>query len=1099
MIKSVRTICLALGALFLSLSAVFGQGNTPPQILYGQYGNWPAQQNFDTIINPIFYRVNGVPVDRTGTLDTSANWRAALADACSKTPTRGISVPPGIYGFASVVNMPCNDISISATVPGSVTFRILPTNPSAPAIFVASGMDRPRFQGIKFDAAPAGVANGTVTGTTLTLTSSTGTFLPGDRITGDTVLANTAIISQLTGTSGGDGTYQVNLSQTATLATVSVIGRTNSNGAVQINGPSISPEFDNNVFTNMVGNGIWIVPGPLIIAGFLSADVAQGDTTMTLATLDSRVHKGAYFLNEIDPDIYLAAEPSGTTLTLNKAITDSSLKNTRINVTAAFTVTADLLQGDTFLVSHTDGLVPRQTIYSPQAPCVVRGTRIKSIVTNTSVKLERPITCKVASGTSFAAALGISKLRVKDNKFEELGMALAYGAPVIYTTAALTTNGTNTMTLSCVSGIKCAKVGLIPYNTTGLTGLPNGVPPLNPVVDQVSINNNAGTYVVRFANNFTADIPSGTPVQFIGPQNSGKGYALWSGGPAWFSNLDYMFTGNISKHTWSSPYFIWFTSGTTIDGDIFSEDFQEFQSPNIAASACIAGSINVDLTIKNINCRGVTGIGLELNHNIHMLLSNIVTSYNGGPGAYVCGGHDVQVVNYTSYNNGQINNFPKVQQIDPGGYSGLQISGSCTYARTGVLNNLLLSNLDIFDDQVSINGTPTPTQNYGIWQWNHNAVLNNVVLGQYVVTGNKIAQFDPNLGFNPPPLGQDNRIINPCTTIDQRNQGAVLTISTGYSSDRWQVLSTPTRISYQRTATVMGGCPNSLKMTVVTQATPVVTSFSYAQQLIEASFVGDLKFGTTSARNIIVDFCASATTAGTYGWGLQNHFGGHLRAYASSFTIAAPNTPQCYSKVVAGDQVAGFSGVPGAAGLGIGFDSGSGLNFYTPTCDQWADIASNTGFFCNTATALVTLAAGQSINFSAVRIYPADSDQLPWLQKAPEAEQASAYRYFVPTFVGVVPAQNAGLIGALCAQNPTDQALQNYQWNFPVPMRIAPTITTFNPSAANALGRDVTAGVDVVVTANPDGSEDPLQVLLQFAATPLNDLSCVQATANAEY
>lgn len=981
-------------------------------------------------INPLFFGPGGTPVDITGATDVSPVFRAALAQACATTPPRGLSVPAGIYGFASVVTIPCNDVSISAAVHGTVTFRILPGNVSAPGILLAVGMDRPKFQGIRFDADPAA---------------------------------------------------------------------TNSNGAVQINGPSIAPQFDDNVFTNMAGNGVWIVSGPLIIAGALSADAAQGDTTMTLATLDSRVHKGAYFINAFDPDIYIAAEPSGTTITINKPNTESALKNTRINVTAAFTITADVLQGTVLPVAHTDGLVAKQTIYSPFAPCVTRGTRIASFIPNTSVTLETPITCPVRSGTSFAAALGISSLRVTNNKFLDLGQTWATAFPVVYTTATLTSSGTNTMTLACVSGIKCAAVGLIPYNTTGTTGLPTGVPPLNPVVDQTVINNTAGTYTVQFANNFTADIPAGTPIPFLIAQNAGKGFGLWAADPAWFANTDYMFSGNLSKHTWLSTYYLWYTWGTTIDGDVFSEDFQEFRSPTVAPSPCINAGANVDLTIKNINCRGSSGLGMELDRNIHMILSNISTSYNGTAGTYVCGGHDVQIVNFTSFNNGQWANYPKVSQIDANATSALQVSGSCTFSRTGVLANLVLDGLNLFDDQVSINGTPTPTQGYGIWQFDHAAILNNVVLGQYSVTGNKTAQFDPNLGFNSPPLGADNRIINPCGTIDQSNQGASLVTPTnGYSSDQWQALANPARVSYQRTVTVMGGCPNSIKATVVTSASPAATAFSYIQQQIEASFVSDFKFGTASARNVIVDFCASATTAGTYGWGMKNNFGGHLRGYASAITISAPNTPQCYSSVVPGDTVAGFSGLPGAAGLGILFDTGSGSNFQTGTCNAWADITATTAFFCNTATPLVTLAIGQSINFSAVRIYPADVDST-WVQRTADAEQALAQRYFLMTFQGIVPAQNAGLIGALCTQNPTGGAVQNYQWIFPVPMRQAPTLITFNPSVANGNWRDTTAGSDVTATINPDGSEDALQVLIQAAATPLNDISCIHATASARY
>lgn len=57
--------------------------------------------------------------------------------------------------------------------------------------------------------------------TTMTVTAnSAGTILPGMIITGTGVSANTYIVCQLTGTAGGTGTYQVNVSQTVASTTI---------------------------------------------------------------------------------------------------------------------------------------------------------------------------------------------------------------------------------------------------------------------------------------------------------------------------------------------------------------------------------------------------------------------------------------------------------------------------------------------------------------------------------------------------------------------------------------------------------------------------------------------------------------------------------------------------------------------------------------------------------------------------------------------------------------------------------------------------------------------------------------------------------------
>lgn len=57
---------------------------------------------------------------------------------------------------------------------------------------------------------------GSIVGTTLTIPGAvTGTVVPGQTVTGSGVTASTLIVSQLTGTEGGTGTYEVSISQSA--------------------------------------------------------------------------------------------------------------------------------------------------------------------------------------------------------------------------------------------------------------------------------------------------------------------------------------------------------------------------------------------------------------------------------------------------------------------------------------------------------------------------------------------------------------------------------------------------------------------------------------------------------------------------------------------------------------------------------------------------------------------------------------------------------------------------------------------------------------------------------------------------------------------
>lgn len=65
------------------------------------------------------------------------------------------------------------------------------------------------------------VVTGSISGTTLTVTAVTsGTLAPGQPIAGTGVTAGTTITAQLTGTTGGIGTYSVDTSQTASSTTI---------------------------------------------------------------------------------------------------------------------------------------------------------------------------------------------------------------------------------------------------------------------------------------------------------------------------------------------------------------------------------------------------------------------------------------------------------------------------------------------------------------------------------------------------------------------------------------------------------------------------------------------------------------------------------------------------------------------------------------------------------------------------------------------------------------------------------------------------------------------------------------------------------------
>jgi hypothetical protein len=120
-----------------------------------------------------------------------------------------------------------------------------------------------------------------------------------------------------------------------------------------------------------------------------------------------------------------------------------------------------------------------------------------------------------------------------------------------------------------------------------------------------------------------------------------------------------------------------------------------------------------------------------------------------------------------------------------------------------------------------------------------------------------------------------------------------------------------------------------------------------------------------------------------------------------------------------------------------------------------------------------------------------------------QAEYAYCSRYFFSTFpVGITPAQNAGLAGAMTTLQGFGATVANQGTNelrFPSAMRATPTIITYNPQAANAQIRNITRAADVSATAANIVSA--LQTSFTYttaAGSATGDTNMMHLTASAE-
>lgn len=107
-------------------------------------------------------------------------------------------------------------------------------------------------------------------------------------------------------------------------------------------------------------------------------------------------------------------------------------------------------------------------------------------------------------------------------------------------------------------------------------------------------------------------------------------------------------------------------------------------------------------------------------------------------------------------------------------------------------------------------------------------------------------------------------------------------------------------------------------------------------------------------------------------------------------------------------------------------------------------------------------------------------------------------RFFNKTFAyGTAPAQNAGKVGCLIAMGIGGGSPGSTLWQFPVKMRALPTITTYNPSAANANWRDFTASSDTAVSVDPQTAKSEDRINLQGTFSG-GDVMGIHCTADAE-
>jgi hypothetical protein len=304
--------------------------------------------------------------------------------------------------------------------------------------------------------------------------------------------------------------------------------------------------------------------------------------------------------------------------------------------------------------------------------------------------------------------------------------------------------------------------------------------------------------------------------------------------------------------------------------------------------------------------------------------------------------------------------------------------------------------------------------------------------------------------------GFRNRIINGDMRIDQRNAGAAVTTSSSFPVDRFVVVnSTDGAFSAQQDSSAPAGFVNSVKMTTTTaDGTLTTTQGCFFFQRIEGTNIADLGWGTANAKTVTLSFWVRSSLTGTFGGSLRNSAAN--RSYPYTYTISVADTWEYKTVTIAGDTSGTWltttgEGVLISFGLGFGPDRSG-------TAGAWN---SNNNLSATGAVSVIgTLNATWYITGVQLEV---GSVATPFERRDYGRELILCQRYACASFpLGTAWGQNAGTAGAfsyIVIVGGTSAGF-GISMPFPVTMRANPTLTYYNPSAANDKWRNTIANAD---------------------------------------
>jgi hypothetical protein len=301
-----------------------------------------------------------------------------------------------------------------------------------------------------------------------------------------------------------------------------------------------------------------------------------------------------------------------------------------------------------------------------------------------------------------------------------------------------------------------------------------------------------------------------------------------------------------------------------------------------------------------------------------------------------------------------------------------------------------------------------------------------------------------------------NRIINGAMTIDQRNAGASVNLtSSGYLVDRWSYYVDQTsKATAQQSSTTATGFTNSLLITSSSAYSVLSGDQFIIQQAIEGFNTADLGWGTANAKTVTLSFWVRSSLTGTFGGSIVNS--GQNRSYPFTYTISSANTFEYKTITIAGDTSGTWLTTNGI-GIRVYFGIGVGTT-NSGTAGAWA------GTYYSSATGATSVVGTNGATFYITGVQlEVGSTATSFEYRNYQRELAMCQRYACSSFPsGTAWGQNAGTTGAFSYIVLVSGTTAGFgvSMPFPVAMRAHPTFTYYNPSAANDKWRNTIANAD---------------------------------------